>query len=58
MGVCFEVEDIRRDLDMVVFKLEVPSQQPESWESERKALRRELEELRERLDRVVDALDR
>ena len=53
----FAIEDIRRDLDLVVFRLEregtPPAEptpaDPKQWARERQALRRELEELRDRL---------
>ncbi len=49
----FAIEDIRRDLDLVVFRLEgdtaPPEADPRAWKRERQSLRRELEELRDRL---------
>jgi hypothetical protein len=52
----FAIEDIRRDLDLVVFRLErdgpaksEPPTDPQMWVKERQALRQELEELRDRL---------
>lgn len=53
----FEAEDIRRDLDLVVFRLEQTPPDPAALTKERKQLRRELERLRQRLDDLVRDLD-
>ena len=55
-----EVEDISRDLDLVVFRLERPPGKvdPDGWMAERTRLRRELERLRDRLTDVARDLDR
>lgn len=53
----FEAEDISRDLDLVVFQLERTPVDTESLKIERKALRRELERLRDRLNDLVRDLD-
>ena len=52
----FAIEDIRRDLDLVVFRLErenpgksAEGVDPKVWQQERQSLRRELEVLRDRL---------
>lgn len=52
----FEAEDISRDLDLVVYKLERPTD-PKELQTERTALRRELEQLRDRLNDLVRDLD-
>ncbi len=43
------VEQVIRDLDLVVFRLELPVAQLQDVERERRELRRELERLRDRL---------
>ena len=54
----FAVEDISRELDLVVYKLERPVEQdPERLMAERKKLRRELETLRDRLSDVARDLE-
>ena len=53
-----EVEDISRDLDLVVFRLERPlSESPSALMAERDKLRRELESLRDRLTDVARDLE-
>lgn len=53
-----EVEDITRDLDLVVFRLERPlSESPSALQAERKKLRMELESLRDRLTDVARDLE-
>jgi len=49
-----KIEDLFRDLDMVVYKLELP-QPPgaEVWDKERALLRKELEALRDRLQDIT-----
>ena len=48
------IDDIRRDLDMVVYKLELPTEtDPTSWKKERDAIRNELEKLRDRLEDLI-----
>jgi hypothetical protein len=44
------VDDVIRDLDLVVFRLERPLADPSTAEAERRAIRKELERLRERLE--------
>lgn len=52
------VEDITRELDLVVFRLErAPPDEPGGMLSERRALRRELEQLRDRLTDLSRDLD-
>ncbi|RME28385.1 MAG: hypothetical protein D6798_02500 [Deltaproteobacteria bacterium] len=52
------VEDIARDLDLLVFRLErPPARDAEGIAVERVRLRRELEQLRDRLQDVARALD-
>lgn len=53
----FEAEDISRDLDLVVYKLERAPPSPEAIDDERRSLRRELEQLRDRLNDLVRDLD-
>ena len=53
------LEELTRDLDMVVFRLErphPPEAPPEAWVRERTRLRRELARLRDRMDDVVRGL--
>ena len=52
------VEDITRELDLVVFRLErTPPDDPSALLTERRRLRRELEQLRDRLTDVARDLD-
>lgn len=52
-----EVAEIARDLDMVVFKLErEPADDRDDLEAERHRLRKELEELRDRLNDLVRSM--
>lgn len=52
------VEDITRELDLVVFRLErTPPEDPGALVSERHRLRRELEQLRDRLTDVARDLE-
>mgnify|MGYP002853741640 CR=1 FL=1 len=55
----YEAEDISRDLDLVVYRLEQTPAAPDAaaLTKERKQLRRELERLRQRLDDLVRDLD-
>lgn len=53
----FEAEDISRDLDLVVYKLERTPPSAEALTDERRSLRRELEQLRDRLNDLVRDLD-
>ena len=53
----FEAEDISRDLDLVVYKLERTPADPAALDDERRSLRRELEQLRDRLNDLVRDLD-
>lgn len=51
------LEDVVRDLDLVVFRLERPaSDDPHRLALERKALRHELEHLKDRLDEIARRL--
>lgn len=50
-----QLEDVARDLDLVVYRLERPT---EDAVAERARLRRDLESLRDRLARMVRELDR
>ncbi|MEZ4320397.1 MAG: hypothetical protein R3F61_23155 [Myxococcota bacterium] len=53
-----QVEDISRELDLVVFRLERPvDTDTEALIAERRKLRRELESLRDRLTDVVRDLE-
>ncbi len=49
-----ELDDLLRDLDLVVFYLEQPPRQ--DLEEERRRLRNEVDRLRERLDDVLREL--
>ena len=52
------LEEIARDLDLVVYRLERPStRDQEGVDLERVRLRRELEQVRDRLQDVVRALE-
>lgn len=53
----YEAEDISRDLDLVVYRLEQTPSDKDALTRERKQLRRELERLRDRLDDLVRDLD-
>ena len=49
-----KIEELFRDLDMVVYKLEMPQSGEESqWPAERGQLRRELEGIRDRLQDIT-----
>jgi len=51
------LDDIRHDLDMVLFKLEQPpAEDAPQLLIERKQLRRDLERLRDRLDDVLHTI--
>jgi len=48
------LDDLARDLDLVVFRLEVdPPSDPERAAQERRRLRRDLERLRERVEKLA-----
>ena len=49
------LEDVARDLDLVVYRLERATDDPQA---ERARLRRDLESLRDRIARMVRELDR
>jgi hypothetical protein len=52
-----ELEELVRDLDMVVYRLERPVPDgPEAAGAERRRIRRELERLRDQLDDLVRGL--
>lgn len=52
------LEEIARDLDLVVFRLErALPEEAEKADAERKRVRRELESVRDRLQDVVRAID-
>lgn len=53
----YEAEDISRDLDLVVYRLEQTPTDTAALTKERRQLRRELERLRDRLDDLVRDLD-
>ena len=49
-----KIEELFRDLDMVVYKLEMPQSEEESqWPAERGQLRKELEGIRDRLQDIT-----
>jgi len=54
------LEDLTRDLDMVVFRLEGMERRagddPQRWQREGRVVRRELERLRDRMEDVVRGL--
>ncbi len=50
------LDDVLRDLDLVVFRLERPESDAARLEAERAAVRRELERLRELLGDVLAQL--
>jgi len=51
----WEIEDITRELDLLVFRLEIAPETP--WEDERRELRRQLDRLRERLQDALRQLN-
>lgn len=52
------LEELSRELDLVVYRLERPGPSaPAEAEAERKRLHRELDALRDRLDTLARALD-
>ena len=49
-----KIEELFRDLDMVVYKLELPHPTEEPhWPAERSQLRKELESIRDRLQDIT-----
>jgi len=50
------LDDVVRDVDLVVFRLERSDTDPERWQAERKEIRRELERLRDRLSDLLETL--
>ena len=50
------IDEVLRDLDLVVFRLERPESDPKRLEAERAAVRRELERLRDTLRDVSELL--
>lgn len=55
--VMYEIEDISRDLDMVVYRMEQgPGTDPARIQNERAAVRKELEQLRDRLQDLARKL--
>jgi hypothetical protein len=53
-AIASNIDDIARDLDLLVYRLEVDSpRDADAVSAERKRLRRELESLRERLEDLV-----
>ena len=51
-----EIEEIARELDLLVFVLELPRPEQVDEAQERQRVRRELDKLRERLDDLVRGL--
>lgn len=51
-----EIEEIARELDLLVFALELPRPDEVNETQERQRIRRELDRLRERLDDLVRGL--
>jgi hypothetical protein len=51
-----ELEEVARDLDLAVFRLERPLPEDADPEAERAALRRTLEQLRNRIEQLSRAL--
>lgn len=51
-----EIEEIARELDLLVFALELPRPEQVDEAQERQRVRRELDKLRERLDDLVRGL--
>ncbi len=51
-----EIEEIARELDLLVFALELPRPDETHENQERQRIRRELERLRERLEDLVRGL--
>ena len=55
--IMYEIEDISRDLDMVVYRMEqTPGAEPVEIQNERTAVRKELEQLRDRLQDLARKL--
>ncbi len=50
------LDDVVRDVDLVVFRLERSEADPERWKAERQEVRRELERLRDRLSDLLETL--
>ena len=50
------LDEIARDLDMVVFKLELSVQDEAKLQTERAEIRRQLERLRDRLQAIAEQL--
>lgn len=48
------VDDVIRDLDLVVYRLERPAEDPEQLRAERAQVRRELERLKDALAAVIE----
>lgn len=51
-----QLDDIVRDLDLLAFRLEQPAPSPERIDDDRRATRRELERLTQRLRDIADRL--
>ena len=51
----YKIDEISQELDMLVYQLELPSESAgENWQQERQALRKRLEQLRDRLENVAN----
>jgi len=51
------LDDVAREIDLIVYRLEQPSPQVTEWEKERLRLRRELELMQRRLEDLARELD-
>ncbi|MEN0067419.1 MAG: hypothetical protein AAGA48_35135 [Myxococcota bacterium] len=51
------LDDVAREIDLIVYRLEQPSAETTDWEKERVKLRRELELMQRRLEDLARELD-
>lgn len=51
------LDDVAREIDLIVYRLEQPPSGDGEWESERVKLRRELEVMQRRLEDLARELD-
>jgi len=51
------LDDVAREIDLIVYRLEQPSSGVSDWEKERSRLRRELEVMQRRLEDLARELD-
>ncbi len=51
------LDDVAREIDLIVYRLEQPPAETADWEAERARLRRELEAMQRRLEDLARELD-